>query len=140
MEERPLLLYFHTGNFLPQYANGSAVGKKNDSCAVAICTEFAKKGYVVASCDYRISGGAPLPRRQSERASSLVQAIYRGVQDSRTAVRFFRKSQNEDGNPYRIDGDKIGMIGDGTGGYITLASAAINNYADIILDDAGAAH
>jgi len=136
LEERPLLLYFHTGNFLPQYANGSAVGKKNDSCAVAICTEFAKKGYVVASCDYRI-GWSPVAATQEERASSLVQAIYRGVQDSRTAVRFFRKSQNEDGNPYRIDGDKIGMIGDGTGGYITLASATINNYADIILDDLG---
>ena len=54
LEERPLLLYFHTGNFLPKYENGSAVGKKNDSCAVAICTEFAKKGYVVASCDYRL--------------------------------------------------------------------------------------
>jgi acetyl esterase/lipase len=59
------------------------------------------------------------------------------VQDSRTAVRFFRKSDAESGNPYGINPDKIGMIGDGSGGYITLASATISDYNDIIVDDLG---
>ena len=52
--ERPLLLYFHTGNFLPQYINQSGLGTKTDSCAVEICTRYAKMGYVVASVDYRL--------------------------------------------------------------------------------------
>ena len=64
--DRPLILYFHTGNFLPQYVNGSAVGNRTDSCAVALCTEFAKKGYVVASCDYRLGWNA-LAGTQDER-------------------------------------------------------------------------
>ena len=134
--DRPLILYFHTGNFLPQYVNGSAVGNRTDSCAVAICTEFAKKGYVVASCDYRLGWNA-LAGTQNERTLQLIQAAYRGVQDSRTAVRFFRKSIAEDGNPFGVADNKIAMFGEGTGGYITMASAGISSYNDIILDDEG---
>lgn len=135
--DRPLILYFHTGNFLPQYLNGQATGTMDDSCAVAICTEFAKKGYVVANCDYRL-GWNPTAATQSERTLQLIQAAYRGVQDSRTAVRYFRKSIAENGNPHGIASDKIAMFGEGTGGYITLASAGIADYNDIILDDTGA--
>ena len=57
--DRPLLLYFHTGNFLPVYMNGGPTGTKTDSCAVELCTRFAKMGYVVASVDYRL-GWNPL--------------------------------------------------------------------------------
>jgi acetyl esterase/lipase len=134
--DRPLLLYFHTGNFLPQYVNGSALGNKDDNCAVEICTRMAKKGYVVASVDYRL-GWNPLAGTQDERTQQLIQAAYRGVQDSRTAVRFFRKSVAESANVYGIDEEKIAMLGEGTGGYITLASATISSYNDIILDDLG---
>ena len=134
--ERPLLLYFHTGNFLPQYINQSGLGTKTDSCAVEICTRYAKMGYVVASVDYRL-GYNPTAPTQVERTTQLIQAAYRGVQDSRTAVRFFRKSIVEDSNPYSVDGDVIGMIGEGTGGYISLASSTIEGYNDIILEDDG---
>lgn len=134
--DRPVLLYFHTGNFLPIYVNGGPTGTKTDSAAVEICTRFAKMGYVVASVDYRL-GWNPLAATQSERTYQLINAAYRGVQDSRTAVRFFRKSEAEDGDPYGIDGTRIGFIGEGTGGYITFASASIDSYNDIILDDAG---
>ena len=135
--DRPLILYFHTGNFLPQYVNGSALGNKDDSCAVEICTRFARMGYVVASVDYRL-GWNPLAGTQAERTLQLIQAAYRGVQDSRTAVRFFRKTVAEDGNPYGVDDSMIAMFGEGTGGYITLASAGISSYNDIIVDDLGA--
>ena len=57
--DRPLIIYIHTGNFLPQYLNGSAVGTKTDSVAVELCSRYAKMGYVVASIDYR-AGWNPL--------------------------------------------------------------------------------
>ena len=38
---RPLIIYIHTGNFLPQYLNGSAVGTKTDSVAVELCSRYA---------------------------------------------------------------------------------------------------
>ena len=134
--ERPLIIYMHTGNFLPIYQNGSPRGNKDDSCAVEICTRFAKMGYVVASIDYRL-GWNPLAATQSERTYQLINAAYRGVQDARTAVRYFRMNAAEAGNEYGIDSDKIGYFGEGTGGYATLAAATITDYNDIIVDDQG---
>ena len=134
--DRPLMIYIHTGNFLPQYLNGSAVGTKSDSVAVELCSRYAKMGYVVASIDYRL-GWNPTAATQSERTYQLINAAYRGVQDARTAVRFFRKSVAESGDPYGIDADKIGYLGEGTGGYVSYAASTISDYNDIILDDNG---
>ena len=133
---RPLILVFHTGNFLPQYLNGSALGTRKDSAVVELCERFARMGYVTASVDYRL-GWNPLAGTQVERTFQLINAAYRGVQDSRTAARFFRMNAAEMDNTFGIDPDKIAMFGDGTGGYITLASAAIADYNDIILDNEG---
>lgn len=134
--DRPLMIYIHTGNFLPQYLNGSAVGTKSDSVAVELCSRYAKMGYVVASIDYRL-GWNPTAATQSERTYQLINAAYRGVQDARTAVRFFRKSEAENGDPYGIDPAKIGYLGEGTGGYVSYAASTISDYNDIILDDSG---
>jgi hypothetical protein len=134
--DRPLMIYIHTGNFLPQYLNGSAVGTKSDSVAVELCSRYAKMGYVVASIDYRL-GWNPTAATQSERTYQLINAAYRGVQDARTAVRFFRKSEAESGDPYGIDPAKIGYLGEGTGGYVSYAASTISDYNDIILDDSG---
>ena len=135
--DRPLMIYIHTGNFLPQYLNGSAVGTKSDSVAVELCTRYAKMGYVVASIDYRL-GWNPLAATQAERTSQLINAAYRGVQDARTAVRYFRMTEATMSDPYGIDPDKIGYLGEGTGGYVSYAASTISDYNDIILDDNGA--
>ncbi len=130
--ERPLILYFHTGNFLPHPDNGSPTGLRTDSTAVEICSRFARMGYVVASCDYRL-GWNPLAETQDERVFTLINAAYRGVQDSRTAARFFRMEVEENGNPWGIDPDKFVVWGQGTGGYISLATATIDEYSDVLL-------
>ena len=133
--DRPVILYFHTGNFLPQYVNGSAVGTRTDSSAVEICSRFARMGYVVASCDYRLGGTHWLRLRKSARCSSFRQptAVYRTAAQ-RSVI---SASIAEDGNPWGANGDKIAMFGEGTGGYISLASSTIADYNDIIVDDMG---
>jgi hypothetical protein len=134
--DRPLLIYVHTGNFLPQYLNGSAVGTKTDSVAVELCTRYAKMGYVVASIDYR-QGWNPTAATQSDRTFQLINAAYRGVQDARTAVRYFRMSEQTMMDPYGIDPSMVGYLGEGTGGYVSYAASTISDYNDIILDDNG---
>ncbi len=129
---RPVVLYFHTGNFLPHPQNGSPGGLRTDSAAVEICTRLAKMGYVVASCSYRL-GWNPQSQDQDVRVNTLINAAYRGVQDCRTAIRFFRKSHAESGNPYGIDPNRVVVWGQGTGGYIAFASATIDEYLDIVL-------
>ncbi|MCP3931217.1 MAG: alpha/beta hydrolase, partial [Bacteroidetes bacterium] len=129
---RPLILYFHSGNFLPNPDNGSTTGTRNDSISVELCTRLAKMGYVVANVDYRL-GWNPISEDINVRVSTLINAAYRGVQDSRSCVRYFQKSIAEEGNPFGICPDKITMMGEGTGGYITLASATLNEYIDVVI-------
>lgn len=124
---RPLVLVAHTGNFLPAIVNGSPTGTIKDSTVVEICLELAKRGYVAASFDYR-GGWDPLNSNQGIQTRTLLQAAYRGVQDGRTCVRYFRRSVAENNNPFGIDPSKIAMIGLGTGGYVSLGSAYLSDY------------
>ncbi len=129
---RPLVLVFHTGNFLPPVTNGQIAGSRTDSSDVEICTQLAKRGFVAASVSYRL-GWNPLAETQPERALGLIQAAYRGVQDGRTAVRFFKKTVVEDSNPYGVDTTKIAMWGNGTGGYLVLGVNGLSFYNEIPL-------
>lgn len=130
--DRPLLLYFHTGNFLPHPDNLSPSGLRTDSATVEICNRFARMGYVVASCDYRL-GWNPFAETQEERVNTLINAAYRGVQDARTVARYFRKDVAENDNQFGIDPTRIAIWGQGTGGYISLAASTIDEYSDILL-------
>ncbi|MBT8191368.1 MAG: T9SS type A sorting domain-containing protein [Bacteroidia bacterium] len=128
--ERPLVLVFHTGNFLPNVTNGQISGTKQDSSVVEFCTRFAKMGYVAAAVDYR-TGWNPLAATQPERALGLIQAAYRGMQDARTAVRFFRNDAQTT-NAFGIDPNSVTAFGLGTGGYLTLVMGCLDDYFKIV--------
>lgn len=123
-EARPLIIYLPTGNFLPRVVNGAATGDKSDSSAVNIAKQLAKRGYVCAVVNYRL-GWNPLTTEQVERTGTLLNAAYKGMHDSKAAVRFFRKDKATD-NEFKIDDEKIALIGEGTGGYVAL----IHGYLD----------
>ncbi|MBL0025676.1 MAG: hypothetical protein IPO98_12080 [Saprospiraceae bacterium] len=61
----------------------------------------------------------------------MIQAAYRGVQDVNTYIRYFKKSVKELNNLHGIDTTKITVWGQGTGGYLSLASAFLNQYSEI---------
>ena len=129
--DRRVMLLLHTGTFLPPIANGQATGDKSDNFLVELATRYAKKGYVVGVPNYRL-GWNPLTPDPDARTQGLAHALYRALQDTRTAVRFFRKSAAEDGNPYGV-GDKFVVGGEGTGGYISYGVATLNNDAELLL-------
>ena len=130
--DRPLILYFHTGNFLPTPQNGSPSGTRQDLNVVEMCSRLARMGYVVASCDYRL-GWNPVATDQETRVNTLINAAYRGVQDSRTAIRYFRMTEATQNDPYGIDPSRICVWGQGTGGYIAFATATLDQYADVLI-------
>lgn len=127
--DRPVLIYFHTGSFLPK-GLASPMGEKTDSAAVEICTRFAKKGYVVVSATYRVGWLANSTDLDLRRGTNLL-AVYLAIQDAKSAVRFLRKTESADGDPYGIDPNHIGLIGQGSGGYITLAYASIDKLTEL---------
>ncbi|MEQ8704612.1 MAG: T9SS type A sorting domain-containing protein [Phaeodactylibacter sp.] len=135
--DRPVMLVFHTGNFLPFPANNGTGGTKTDSTVVELCNRLAARGYVAAAIDYR-KGWNPVDPSQDFRKFFLINAAYRGVQDARTAVRFMRKlavDGDSEGNvnPFQIDQEKVGIWGVGTGGYIVAATATLDEYMEVVI-------
>lgn len=133
--ERPVVVLMHTGSMLPAIINQTPTGSMRDSAVVAMCTQFAKRGYVAISADYR-TGWNPQavgPTGQDIRTGTLLQAVYRGIQDIKACVRYLRMDYEMMGNNYGIDTSKIILGGMGTGGYIALAYTTIKDSADFNL-------
>ncbi len=121
LEERPVVILAHRGDFLPAIVNQSPYGTRKDSAVVEFCRELAKRGFVAVSMDYRL-GWNPFGS-DIEIKRTVLEASYRISQDMRAAVRFFRKTAAEDGNPYKIDPERIAVGGFDAAGF------AANNVA-----------
>jgi hypothetical protein len=74
---------------------------------VAFCDSLARRGYVTASIEYRMGMNALS-------AASSTRAVYRGIQDGRTAIRFLKESAET----YGIDTNNIYLLGSSAGAYI----------------------
>ena len=86
---------------------------------------WAKKGYVAIAMDNRL-GWNPTSTDQDVRTSTLLQAAYRGIQDARAMIRYMRMTE-ANGNTYGIDPNKIVLGGHGTGAYISLGVATLDD-------------
>lgn len=127
--DRPVVIYFHTGSFLPK-GLVSPMGEKTDSAAVEVCTRFAQKGYVAISATYRLGWLANSTNLDLRRGTNLL-AVYLSIQDAKSAVRFVRKTEDQDGNPFGVDPEDIVLIGQGSGGYTVLAYASVDAYGEV---------
>lgn len=125
LAERPVIIYCHTGSFLPVPLNGTTTGNRNDSCLVEMCKQFARRGYVVVAMSYRL-GWNPVSTVQEVRTGTLINAAFRGLQDGHTCVRYLNKTY-QSGNPFGIDTSRIAIGGQGTGGYISFVMACLDN-------------
>lgn len=128
-DTRPVVLYLHTGNALPPPTNGSPVGTKTDSSAVEICKRMARRGYVAVSMAYR-HGWNPLAPTEEERRAQLLNAIYRAIHDVRQCVRTLKA----DATTYGIDPNRIIVLGEGTGGYISLAHTTLDDPQELFIE------
>lgn len=129
--ERPLMIYIHTGNFLPPPINGSPTGIKTDSSAIVMCEKWAKRGFVAISMDYRL-GWNPIasgPTGPIVRRATLLNAVYRALHDTKQLVRTVKAGAGA-ANPYGIDTSKIILFGEGSGGYVSLAYASLDKQSE----------
>ena len=132
VSERPLIIYLHTGTFAPIIRNGNATGNRSiDYATQVFCNQYAARGYVVANTEYRAGWNPALPT-EPERAASLMKAAYRGIQDVRAAIRYFRMDY-ENGNTYGIDTSRIIICGQGTGGWIATCLNSVDDTSELFL-------
>ena len=117
---RPVLVLAHGGTFL--------VGNKDIIDVKVLANEFAKRGYVCVSMNYRLGikiiGGGTL---QEEFAG----AVWRGSQDGRAMIRYLRRSADKLGNLYAIDTNSIYMGGSSAGAVLALYVAFLDQSSEI---------
>ena len=115
---RPLIIMAHGGFF---------IGGENDAPDVlALSQDLTQMGYVVGSITYRLGIDNFL-----DVSNSLVRSVWRGYHDGKAAVRYFRKTVEEDGNPWGIDPDRIYFAGVSAGGFIGLHLAYVDEESEI---------
>jgi len=100
LASRPLVIFIHGGSLI----SGEKGGMET------FCTDFAKRGYVAATIEYRLGIETPKGTR------TILEALLRGVQDTKAAVRFFRAHAAT----YGIDTSKIYLAGSSAGSMIAV--------------------
>lgn len=109
---RPLLVLAHGGSFVGGSRKASDISK--------VCHEFARRGYVCVSIKYRL--GVMIFGDLSREFSN---AVWRGAQDGRAAIRFLRKSM-ANGNPYKLNDKLVYTGGISAGGVLGLHLAFLD--------------
>jgi len=126
--KRPIVIYLHTGNFLPPGINGSPCGDKADSVVKDICMGFARRGFVALAIDYRL-GWNPISTSLAIRRGTLLNAVYRSIHDVKACVRVIKGANMAS---YNLDTTNIALIGEGTGGYIAHAYNTLDKYPEFM--------
>lgn len=134
LANRPVMLYVHTGNFLPTGINGGPQGSKSDSAAVEFCKQWAKRGYVAIAANYRHGWNPTATGATGEiiRRATLLNAVYRAIHDMKQVVRVVRLDA-KNANTYGINGEKIALYGQGSGGYVAVAYNTLDKSAEMEL-------
>ncbi|MCB9034651.1 MAG: carboxylesterase family protein [Chitinophagales bacterium] len=119
---RPLIIFFHGGAFwtgTKDYQSNQEMGK-----------EFAQRGYVYSTVNYRLES-SPLSLLNSD---LMIKAVGRGIQDTKTAIKFFFESARNEGNPYKIDTNNIFLAGSSAGSFNVLHTIFLDE-ADTLPSD-----
>jgi len=114
LEKRPVVIICFGGGFLS--------GSRDHWSMREIAIQFAKRGYVAATIDYRLG-------MNIFDADLSMRAVYRGLQDGRSAVRFFR-ADSDGANNFRVDPNNIFIGGHSSGGFIGLHNIYLDKEAE----------
>lgn len=114
LQERPVVLVAFGGSFIS--------GSRAD--VASICNAFARMGYVAVAPDYRVGFFIP-------NAATTTRAVMRGAHDMKACVRYLRKTVAENGNPYRIDTERIIVGGVSAGAISALHCAYLDQASEI---------
>ncbi len=110
LKKRPVVIICFGGGFIS--------GSKDNFNIRSIAQELAKRGFVTAVIDYRLGMNV------FDDALSM-RAVYRGVQDGRSAVRFF-KADAAGSNIYRVDPNQIYIGGHSAGAFVATHNAYLD--------------
>lgn len=119
-QNKPVIVFAFGGGFVS--------GNRKSEEIVLLANEFAKKGFLCVSIDYRLTTPVALSN-----SLSATNAVLNSISDARAAIRYLRKSVTE-GNVLGIDPNSIYFGGSSSGGIIALHVAYMNDVQELPLD------
>ena len=126
LEDRPLIFFMFGGSFIG--------GSKSSGDIVALCTQYAQRGYVAIAIDYRIS--PVLIFNPTEEVA--YKAVLKAMHDVKAAIRYYRMMDQLSPDTYRIDPDRIFVGGVSAGAIAAVNAGYLDQYEEIpafLLDD-----
>lgn len=124
---RPLMMIVHGGSFL--------AGNRKGDMMPALTRDFAKRGYVTASIDYRLgmfqtnlNFNCNIPEwncLNQQDTTEWYRACYRGAQDLHGAIRWLLAHNDSLG--LQFDPRNIFLVGESAGGFICLNAAYLDH-------------
>ena len=131
---RPLMILVHGGAFM--------AGDKAEASLVTLREEFAKRGYVTASVNYRLglfntdkqincnvsSLGVNWNCLNMTDSSEWYRAYYRGIQDVHGAIRYLVNNRTT----YRPDANNVFVVGESAGGFIAMGVGFIDDSTEMM--------
>lgn len=122
--ERPLLMWIHGGGFID--------GSKDEESIQSLCKNFARRGYVTASIQYRLgyvsddkAWSCNYPNYNcafASDSSEWVRAYYRAVQDAKGALRYLINRHQQ----FKIDTLNVFVAGESAGAITALSVALMD--------------
>lgn len=109
--KRPLIIFMYGGGFQG--------GQRQDE--TGDCRQFAKRGFVAATIDYRKGNPGPYTTH------NFCTPAFMSTQDTRAAIRFFRKNAAQ----YGIDTSLIFVGGCSSGAYAAMHTAFLDQASEI---------
>ena len=122
---KPLILVVHGGGFI--------AGSYKDPSVRSICEDFAKRGYVAVSVQYRLGYICDEPNHQCNldgypclfATDSLEwsRAYYRGVQDAKGALRYMINHKEQ----YQLDENNVFVMGESAGSFVAMGAVFMDD-------------
>ncbi|MES2704743.1 MAG: T9SS type A sorting domain-containing protein [Bacteroidota bacterium] len=106
---RPLIILGHGGSFI----EGT---RSSDVTVDSLCVRFARRGYVTASIDYRLTTFANMVSPDS---TVPIDEVAKAMSDGKAAIRYFMKDAATT-NTYKIDTNNIFIGGNSAGAVLYM--------------------
>lgn len=116
---RPLMVLGHGGAFI-------GGNKTDDGTIVELCKRFAKRGFVTASINYRLSNLFSMAADSMHAVATVVKAI----SDGKAAMRYFMQDAYTT-NTYKIDTNNIFVGGNSAGAVLYLHVGYLDSMGEV---------
>lgn len=117
LSHRPVIILAHGGSFISD-------NKSSDPTIDSLCLRFAKRGYVTASIDYRLTDLAHMID-----SASAIDEVIKAMSDGKAAIRYFVKDAYTT-NTYKIDTNNVYVGGNSAGAVLYMHVTYLDSLAE----------